>query len=361
MLTAILPVRTEHNSFWNSSKGMECIDKFFNSCACISDIDQYVVITQDESVCRLAEQQGMQISNVAIQGNPDRPYTFEQTRSLAQNFQNFCKNQSDALIVADHRNLNLTADDIIKFHKVYQKNPDNGLISLAFCRDYPCQLKTFFTFLGCTIIRIEKHCAKNGNSNKLQPYFPTKPTCISNDPAKIMVSASVDGSSCNISFSTKHLPVNNFIAQVIPFSQNGPQYEESQEIFVESPDHEMKLEIDPACIKGVIFIFTVPSQSGDYDTMELFTPENASWELGDSVSAVISKKNQKPMYGRRQFEPAYTYDGSLCILVAKHLSDKTILNFLPFVLEDSCIVTDWVDYSYTATTQQSIAEVGFEY
>lgn len=353
MLTALLPIRTAQTSFWHSSKGMDRIDTFLNTCKCLSDIDQYVVITQDDPVRRLADQHGMQISNVAISGNPDRPYTFGQTRSLARNFKNFCKNQSDALIVADHRNLSLTANDMSRFHKAYKQHPENGVISLAFCRDYPCQFKAFFTFLGCTIIRINEHSAQNVIANKIQIDFPSTPTCRFNNAATILVSVYVDGSRCCISFRTKHLSARNAIAQVIPFSQNGPQYEKSQEILVKSPDHEIKLEINPAILKGLIFIFTMPTRSREYDTIELFTPENAPWYLGASASSVFSEKNHKPMNGRLQFPPSYTYDGSLCILGAKHLADKKIANLFPVILEDSYIVTDWVDFWYTDTFHQN--------
>jgi hypothetical protein len=59
------------------------------------------------------------------------------------------------------------------------------------------------------------------------------------------------------------------------------------------------------------------------------------------------------MFGRQQFPPVYTYDGSLFILGAKHWIEKATSDPIPIILEDSCIVTDWVDYWYTVTAQQT--------
>jgi hypothetical protein len=359
MLTALIPIRTEKNSFWRSSKGMELIEIFLNRITCISDIDQHVVITQDDRVCRLALEQGIQISSAAIPGSPDRPYTFEQTRSLARNFQYICKNQNDALILADHRNLFLTADDITRALAACQQGLGNGVMSLSFCRDYPCQFKAFFIFLGCVIIRVNGNRAKNGTSNKLQVELPGEFACKAEGPSEIIIRVSCDDRRCKVSFNSKNIPVENYIAQILPFNKNGPLYKKSQEILIKTPEHESQLEIDSANLKGVIFSLTMPAHSGEYDTLELFTPENATWELGESISTVFSKKNHKPMYGRQEFPPAYTYDGSLCILSARHLPDEFILNPIPLVIKDSCIVTDWLDYWYTVTAQQRTAELEF--
>jgi hypothetical protein len=85
--------------------------------------------------------------------------------------------------------------------------------------------------------------------------------------------------------------------------------------------------------------------------VEIFTPVNAPWELGGSGSTVVNTKTHEPMFGRQQFPPAYTYDGSLCILGVKHLPEKMTSVPNPLILKDSCIVTDWVDYWYTITAQ----------
>jgi hypothetical protein len=361
MLTALLPIRAAQNSFWSSSKGMDGIEKFLNTFRSMSEIDQFVVITQDDPVCRLADQQAMQISNIAITGNPDRPYTFEQTRSLARNFRNFCKHQSDALIVADHRNMFLTVTDISKFHKACKQHPEKIVVSLTLCRDYPCQFKAFFTFLGCAIIRMNEFSAQSVITNKLRIDHPSAPICRSDNAATILTSVFLDGSHCRISIRTRDLPEKNVIAQIIPFNRNGPQYEKSREIFFQLPCLEIKLEIDPEFLEGVMVMFTMRSRFGEYDTMELFSPKNAPWELGESASSVFSKKNNKPMNGRQQFPPSYTYDGSLCTLRAGHLVDKTIANLFPVILEDSYIIADWVDYWYTVTSQQNNGESKFEH
>ena len=351
MFTAILPIRIEQNPFWCSSIGLECIKKFLIICTRISDIDQFIVITQDHRVCRLAEQQGMKISNVGIPGSINRPYTFEQTRSLARNFLSFCSNQADALIIVDHRNLFLTADEVASAHTAHQQASESGVASLAFCLDHPCQCRSYRIFLGCVIIHFEGSSIKKRISDSLQINHLSEMTCKAQSPGKITTTVSTNGPRCCVSFYSENLPCGNFIAQTLPFDQNGPLYKKSQEIFVKTPEHETLLEIDPAQLTGIIFIYTMLSQSGEYDTVEIFAPENAPWKLGESAPTVFSKCSHEPMYGRQQFPPVYTYDGSLCILHTKHLSNESMSNPSPLILKDSCIVTDWVDYWYTVTAQ----------
>jgi hypothetical protein len=351
MFTGILPIRIEQNPFWSSSVGLECIKKFLRICTRISGIDQFIVITKDLRVCRLAEQESLKVSGVDIPGSINRPYTFEQTRSLARNFLGFCSNETDALIVVDHRNLFLTAEDIVRANTAHQNAPEAGVVSLAFCRDHPCQCRSYRIFLGCVIIRFEGSSMKKGVSESLQINHLDEMICKAQSPGKITTKVSSNGKRCLISLYAENLPCGNFIAQILPFDQNGPLYKKSQEIFAKTPEHEILLEIDPAQFMGIIFIYTMLSQSGEYDAVEIFSPESAPWELGESVPTVFSKQSNEPMIGRQQFPAAYTYDGSLCILGEKHLPAKSISNPFLLILKDSSIVTDWVDYWYTVTAQ----------
>lgn len=351
MLTAILPIRINQNPFWSSTQGLECVDNFLKTCKRVSEIDQFIVITQDDPVRHLAEQHSMEISTVAIPGSTKRPYTFEQTRSLARNFQSLCNNQTDALIIADHRNLFLSADDIARAHTVYQQNPEAGVISLAFCRDYPCQYKSYFTFLDCVIIRFDKPVGKDGSSDIPQTGLPGQITYQLEGHGEITISLSTNGPRCCISFHSPNKARESFVAQILPFAKNGPLYGQSREILVPTPEYETLLDIDATQLTGMIFILTMPSQAGEYDTVEIFTPPNASWELGGSGPTVVHTKNHEPMYGRQQFPPVYTYDGSLCMLDANYLIEKATSDPIPIILKDSCIVTDWVDYWYTVTAQ----------
>ena len=351
MLTAILPIRIDQNPFWTSSRGIECVENFLETCKRISEIDRFIVITRDDPIHLSAKHHSMEISTIDIPGSADRPYTFKQTRSLARDFQNFCKNQTDTLIIADHRNLFLSADDVVKAIAVYQQNSEAGVISLAFCRDYPCQYRSYFAFLGCVIMRFDKPEGKDGSSDIPQTGLLGQITCQLDSHGEITISVSTNGPRSLISFVSQNLPQGSLVAQLLPFDQGGPRYGQSREIFVPTPEYETQLNIDLAQLSGIIFILAMPAQSGEYDTVEVFAPENAPWELGGSGATVVNTKTHKPMFGRQQFPPAYTYDGSLCILGSKHLPYKSTSIPSPFVLKDSCIVTGLVDYWYTVTAQ----------
>lgn len=351
MLTAILPIRIDQNPFWTSSRGIECVENFLKTCKRISAIDRFVVITRDDPVRQSAKHHRMEISTIDIPGSADLPYTFDQTRLLARNFQNFCKNQTDTLIIADHRNLFLSADDVVKALAVYQQNSEAGVISLAFCRDYPCQYRSYFTFLGCVIMRFDKPEGKDGSSDIPQTGFLGQITCQLEGHGQITISVSTNGPRSLISFVSQNLPRGSLVAQLLPFDQDGPRYGQSRKILVPTPEYETRFDIDLTQLSGIIFILAVPAQSGEYDTVEVFAPANAPWELGGSGATVVNTKTHEPMYGRQQFPPVYTYNGSLCILGAKHLPDKSPSNPFPLILKDSCIVTDWVDYWYTVTAQ----------
>ena len=357
MLTAILPIRIDQNSFWTSSRGIECVENFLETCKRISDIDRFIVITRDDPIRQSAKHHRMEISTIDIPGSVDRPYTFKQTRSLARNFQNFCKNQTDTLIIADHRNLFLSADDIVSAHTAYQQNPWAGVISLVFCRDYPCQYKSYFTFLGCVIMRFDNPEVKDGSSDIPQMGLPGQITYQLKGHGEITISLSAKGPRSLISFVSQNLPQGSLVAQLLPFDQGGPLYGQSREILVPAPEYDTLLDIDSAQLSGLICVFTIPAQSGEYDTVEVFAPANAPWELGGLGTTLVLKKTGEPMNGRQQFPPTYANDGSLCVLGARHLEKKAILDPVTIILEDSCIVTDWVDYWHTVTAQQTPASL----
>ena len=88
----------------------------------------------------------------------------------------------------------------------------------------------------------------------------------------------------------------------------------------------------------------MPSQSGEYDTVEIFTPQNAPWELSGSGASIIDKKKHQLMHGRQHFPLVYTYDGSISILGQKQLEEKVVNSLIPLILNESIIVTDWIDF-----------------
>jgi hypothetical protein len=294
----------------------------------------------------------MKISSVAIPGTADKPYTFDQTRSLALNYLNLCKDQIDALIIADHRNLFLTADDISRILLTYQQDPGKGVISLAFCKDYPCQFRSYLFFLGCSTIRFNRQVMKTETSDRLRIDFTSKMISGTKRLGEIKTEVSVKGSRICANFHSESLPTEKFMAQVLPFDKTGPLFKKSQEIVVKTPEHETMLETGADHLAGIMFLFNMPSQSGEYDAIEFFTPENATWQLGESVSTVFNKKNLEPLFNRQQFPLAYTYDGSLCVLGREHLTGGILCNPIPRLLNDGFIVTDWVDYWYTVSVQR---------
>jgi hypothetical protein len=358
MLTVILPIRVEQNSFWNSSIGIGCIKRFIDYFRKLSDVDRLFVITRDDQVGRVAKKRGMTVSEAVIPGDPYRPYSFEQTRALARNVQYLYTNQTDGLIIADHRNLFLTGEDISRAHKAYLQNPEGGVISLVPSNDHPCQFKSYYNYIDFVISRFEE----NDNDSELRSIYPDdhgeKLDVKSDGHGRIATEVSASDSKCCISFQSRDLQLKYFIAQIIPFDQYGPIYRKSKEVLVRSPQEDILFEIGTGKAKGILFIFAEPAQSGVYDTMEFFTPENAPWEIGESISTVFSKINHEPMYDRRQFPPVYTYDGSLCILNRKHLPEKAKPNPFLLMLNESCIVTDWVDYWFTVASHQTAT--GFE-
>ena len=347
VLTAILPIRIDQNPFWTSSRGIECVENFLETCKRISDIDRFIVITRDDPIRLSAKHHSMEISTIDIPGSVDRPYTFKQTRSLARNFKNFCKNQTDTLIIADHRNLFLSVDDITEALVAHQQNPETGVISLAFCRDYPCQWKSYFKFLGCVVINFEELGIMDEVSNIHRAGSNRGVTCHTKDDEDIAISVFIDGPRYGISFRTQRQIQESFVSQIIPFDANGPQYSQSHVLHISTPEYETQIDIDSVKLTGMIFILTRPSQSSEYDSVELFTPPNAPWELGKTGNVVFNTETNEPMIGRQQFPPTYTYDGSLCILVgSKQLEEESFPDLTPFTLKESCIVTDWVDYCH---------------
>jgi hypothetical protein len=353
MLSVILPVRAEHNCFWNSSVGLACINSFMDKFSQLSDVDRFVVVTRNDKVGQMAKKRGMTVSEAVIPGNPDRPYTFDQVRSLARDILYLSTNQTDGLVIADHRNLLLTAEDISRAHKAYHQNPVSGVISLVTGYDYPCQFKSYYNFIDLVISRFE---SGDHDSDMPSTYKGDNDGALNvrpDGPGKITTEVSASDSRCRISFHIRDLQLIPCLAQIIPFDPYGPLYSKSKEILVETPQQDMFLNIGTRIAKGIIFIFATPAQSGEYDSMEFFVPENAPWEVGESLSTVYSKISHEPIYDRRQFPPVYTYDGSLCILNRKHLTERAKSNLFLLKLEESCIVTDWVDYWFTVASHHT--------
>lgn len=353
MLTAILPVYVKQNSFWAGSKGLKCIDDFLNACSQIKEINNYVVVSRNDAVHNLAEKNDMEVNNTLVCESINRPYTFEQTLALASGLKNYCKKESDALLVLDHRNMFLTEDDILNAISLNNRNPESGVISLAFFKDYPCQYKSFYNFLDCVILNFDKQEKNSEISYSSHVDLSKNNACKTRRYEKINIEISVKHPHYRFFFHNENKNQDAYIAQVIPFNSDGPEYDQCRTIYVQANESQELLEINTAEILGMIVILTSPSRTGEYDTVEVFTPENASWELSGKGATVIDKKKHESMYGRQQFPEMYTYDGSLCILGKDQLKENSKIDPTPLILKNSCIVNDLVDYYFAIETQSN--------
>ena len=152
-----------------------------------------------------------------------------------------------------------------------------------------------------------------------------------------------------INFSSNFQNHETYVAKIIPFDSKGSEYDQGKEFYIQESEYETQLEINIITVVGVIVILTQPSHMGEYNTVEMFTPENAPWELSGQGAVVINKTNNEAMFGRKQFSKVYTYDGSLCVLGKKQLQETSAVNPIPLIFKKSHIVKDWVDYLYFTT------------
>lgn len=320
------------------------MDAYLKMFGDIPYIDKIFVITRNFEVRHLADKYGMTVLNFAIPGNIDRPYTFEQTMALAQNFELVCPNPTVDLIVADHRNVLLSQDDLTKAMSVYMENPHNGVISLAFCRDHPCQYRAYYTFLGCKIFHFKVANHDNRHLENQKSHLSRIIKTPSEDLGDISVIVHLQNTTCRIDFKSKTPTPSGLVAHIIPFTRCGPLYERFCELFITDDGFITLSDIVADQLEGLIVTVLMTDSSGNYDAVECFTPVNADWELGVSSNMVLDKETHTPIQGRQQFSPVYTFDGSLFIINTKWLSQKRRPELVFVVVNDSVIVTDWIDY-----------------
>lgn len=353
MITAILPICIKKNIFWLSSEGIKCLDDFLNECIQITEINDFIVVSQDDVVFDLAEKYRMLINNTFAFDSINKPYTFEQIRVLALNFKKYCKTKKDVLLVLDHRNLYLSAEGILEALSLHKQNPEYGIISLAFCRDYPCQYRSFFEFLDCIVFNFYQRDENDKFLDQSYVKLSKEIKCKVKEFESIIIDISVKSPNYIFTFYSKSLNHKAFIAQVIPLKEGIPQYLQIQNIYIPTCEYKELLEIKTTKITGMIVILTSPSQTGEYDTMEVFAPQNAPWKYSGNGTTVIDTKNHQPMLGRQQFPKTYTYDGSLFVIGDNQLKETSKLNLIPLVLKNSILVDDLVDYLYFVSTMQT--------
>jgi len=350
MITAILPVCMKKKPFWLSSQGIKCIDEFLNECKQIPEIENFIVVSQDDVVCDLAEKYNMLINKAIKLDSINQSYTFQQTRALLLNFRKYCKTKTDGLLVLDHRNLFLSSEDILRAISLYRNNPESGIISLAFCRDYPCQYRSFYDFLDCIVFNFEQEDEDDEAYKHSYVKLSKEIKCEAKGFENIVINISVKSPNYKFTFHNKSQNQEAYIAQIIPLTANALQYPQCRTIYIPTCEYKKLLEFKTKKIIGMIIILTSPSHTGKYDTVEVFTPENTPWQLSGKGTAVIDTKNYQTMLGRQQFPKTYTYDGSLCVLGENQLKEISNLNPVPLVLKYSILVDDLVDYFHFVAT-----------
>jgi len=348
MLTAILPVSIRTSLFWASRQGLEEIKSFLSECSQIPEIDQYVVVTADESIVEFAKQFKMIVSDQFALSVPKNSYTFSQSLDLAQFYKGYCSSSEDSLLFLDHRNVFLGVNEIRGAISFYERNRGTGIISLGFCRDYPCQYKSFYTFLDCLVFSFDHDLVKD------DAQLVTERVARIDGFGKVSIKIISCESDYIISFQGDN---KGYVAQIIPFGSNGPIYELYSEFQIMSNACDYKCELGKVKFEGLIVILKLPSLNGVYDTVEFFTPVNGSWELGNDDHLVVDKATKQLLNGRQQFEDIYSYDGSICILGEKQLIQKHAVTPALYVLEKSRIINDMVDYLFAMKNEPGWQEI----
>ncbi len=346
MVTAILPV---HNigghPFWGTVTGQKHLKDFLQMVCAISVIDNIIVASEDKNVERLAERCGARVLSIGIPGSIEQPYTFMQTMALMHNCENACLNPEDDLLIADHRNLGLSPDKLKKAFAMYKENLDSGIISVAFCRDHPCQYKTFYLFTGCTIFHLKDQNQPNSALDQSVPVLRKKVESHCENITGIVIAVYLKSGTFDVEFNYQNDLGKALIAHVIPFFKKNPLYDEFRELYIPNPGHRIPFNMDLKRVDGLIITVLMMPASNSYDTVECFTPQNAGWELGGfSGNAIVDKRTRMQINGRQEFPPVYSYDGSFCLINSERSRSSEHFSLTPMIMFESCFVSDWVDY-----------------
>jgi len=344
MFTAILPIRINKNSFWASDLGMAKIDDWLRMISDNSNIERIFVIAQDGQACCLAGRHGIQALDVAIPGNIERSYTFEQTIAMWKNFRHSYSDPVENLIVADHRNIMLSSEDLENAMSFYMRHPDSWVVSLAYCRDHPCQFKSYQTFLGCATFLLKDTSYNIPNPSPKASHLVRIISCSDENDAGISITVKFEDKGCRIAVESDMYIPDILVAHILPLTKNGIVYERFIEIHITDSDHLILDDFNFKQLEGLVVTLFRKDLSGSYDTVECFTPKNATWKLGQSQDVIVDGGNNHTIQGRQQFPPVYTYDGSFCIFHTVKHDHKNRKDLIPVILKNSCIVSDWIDY-----------------
>ncbi|MBF0235404.1 MAG: hypothetical protein HQK65_20565 [Desulfamplus sp.] len=336
MVTTLIPIQISENPFWSSKKGIELIDDFLSLCAKISLIKNLVILSNDNIIRPSAQKYGIEILPNPIKEKIGTHYTYKQIISIAHNYTNTKRDKSEYLVIINHRNLAFDTEIFDNAIHKFKQNPEFGLISVSLCKDYPCQYISFYQFIACKII----HCKHNNNFRSININLPKK-----NKPLTICLAQTNSG--FHIDFKTEISKSSGYVVKLTPFDSNGIRYHQDSELFVNKQNSSFFLNICPKTTEGIIVNIFIPSQSGEYDTMEIFTPRGAPWELSGEGNTLIDINTDEPIFGRQQFSEAYSYDGNINIFLSEKIKDNEYCKLnVPkhFILNKSSIVNNQIEY-----------------
>ncbi|MCB2214754.1 MAG: hypothetical protein KQH59_01675 [Desulfobulbaceae bacterium] len=282
-------------------------------------------------------------------------YTLADTWKIVSQFMEFCAKPGDGLLILDHRNLLLTPKLIRHAINVFERSPETSVVSLAPCLDPPCQYHAFSIFIDCMIIDFNKISEGNNRlcfSRTLPVLIPRK----NYRQISLEVHAYHETDSLLVTLNFLESK-GDYILQFLPFSEDGLLFEESFDIFAHEPI-EKQLVSRISHWSGIICIISTLPELGEYDSVEVFSPPKATWEIRESGLALFKKQDHQSINGRQQFPEAYAYDGSLCLAsYFDLLRDPTLITPTPVLMTHSGIVTDWIDYYYAASIRAYHPEV----
>ncbi len=347
MITALIPIQSESSFFWSSDKGRAQTDTFLRWLAATPDIDRILILSTGSRISSMAEKQGMQFLHAEETECIDGPFTFLQSVDFANIFRRLCFGQHADMMVLDHRSLLFSQRDLKKALSAYKRYGASGLVSVAPCIDHPCQLRSYHRYLGCRLFYFNKH--SNGGAAVVSPCVSHSFNSVCAGSMDIVVTSRLRNSRLDVSFEFNNPIRISLTAHVLPFNEEGPIYNFFKDISVGWHSTNTTIDVAPEGLSGVIITLLANDESGSYDTEVFFSPAKADWELGDSNTTVVNKKDQKPVQGRQQFTPTYSYDGTFFMICSERLDRPEEIRPVPFELDQSCIVTDWVDYHYCST------------
>jgi hypothetical protein len=330
------------------------IDNFLSQIKTCFGFEKIFILSSDTQIQNLAQKHQIEILHITPPFSTDVPYIFEQTQFWTNELLHQSPIKIDEFAIIDHRDIQFADNNLKEVLSKYNHCREAGVIGVTLCQDHPCQFRLYSNFLGSTIFQfpwknqhsVRKPLLKNSIHKTIQP--------LRNDWSKIKICITIKerDSGTGIFIDCQKAPVKDLIAHILPYDSDGPLYNHFAYAKISCFGVKTFIREDYSNFSGAIITLLMDNCSSDYDTVEFFTPQNANWELGTMGNMVINKKNHTPIQGRQQFSQVYSYNGAFYASRTDSFMKKTI-NPMPIILEQSSIVTDWVEYHGFSAKQQA--------